>query len=89
MIRQYVVFGQRAIDCVFDGDWNGLNEVLDDTPSCIGYRDFNTEEECNAYICGLRDMAGWMESCIMTDEDVENLKEVIDLSYIENLEDVY
>ena len=87
MIRQYVVFGKYAIDCVFDEDWSGLNEVFEDTPNSIGYREFNTEEERMAYICGLEDMAGWMESCPLTDEEVSKMEGEIRLSDIDDLKD--
>lgn len=87
MIKQYVVFGEYAVDAAQDGVWTRVKRICEDSPNSIGYREFNTEEERRAYLCGLEDATGWMESYPLDKDEVKKLAKRMRLSDIEDLSD--
>lgn len=89
MIKQYVVFGDYAVEAAQDGVWTRVKSICEDSPNSIGYRLFETEEERMAYLCGLEDATGWMESYPLLPEEVKKLGKRMRLSDIENLANNY
>lgn len=89
MIKQYVVFGEYAVNAASEGNFTRVRRICDDSPNSIGYRKFNTEEERRAYLCGLDDATGWMESWPLSDEEVKKLRRRMKLSDIQDLADSY
>lgn len=85
MIRQYVVFGDFAVNRAFDGKWKELKQLFEDSPNSIGKREFATEEERIAYLNGLADATGWMECYPLEPEEVRKMSRQIKLSEIYNL----
>lgn len=89
MIKQFVVFGDYAVEAASDGCWTRVKRICEDTPNSIGYREFKTDEERLAYLCGLDDATGWMESYPLTDEEVKALNKRMRLSDVEDLSERY
>jgi len=87
MIKQYVVFGDYAVHAAGEGCYTRLKRIYEDTPNSVGYRKFETEEERKAYLCGLEDATGWMESYPLDADEVKKLSKRIRLSSIDNLAD--
>jgi hypothetical protein len=50
---------------------------------------FKTEEERMAYLCGLEDATGWMESYPLLPEEVKKLGKRMRLSDVEDLSESY
>lgn len=82
MIKQYVAFGDYAAASAADGEWKDLKCIFEDCPNSLGKREFRTEEERRAYLCGLEDAAGWMESYPLDKEEVRKLSRRVRLSDI-------
>ena len=89
MIKQYVVFGDYAVGSAGDGEWSRVKRIFEDDPQVLGYREFNTEEERMAYLCGLEDATGWMETYPLDQDEVRKLSRRVRLRDIENLSDNY
>lgn len=87
MIKQYVVFGEYAVNAASEGNFTRVKRICEDSPNSIGYRTFKSEEERQAYLCGLEDATGWMESMPLSDDDVKKLSKRMRLSDIEDLAD--
>lgn len=85
MIKQYVAFGDYATQKVENGNWAGLKRLFEDSPSTLGKREFKTEEERQAYLCGLQDATGWMDSYPLDADEVKKLSKRIRLSDIDDL----
>ena len=85
MIKQYVVFGDYAVNRAAEGNWAGLKRIFEDCPNSIGKRVFKTEEERQAYIFGLDDAAGWMETWPLSENEVKKMSRRIRLSDIDDL----
>ena len=82
MIKQYVVFGESAVNAACEGKFKKAADL-----GCIGCRTFNTEEERLAYLRGIEDTVGWMEAMPLNSDDVRKLSKRVPLSTIENLEE--
>jgi len=87
MIKQYVVFGDYAANAASEGNFTRVKRICEDSPNSIGYRTFKSEEERQAYLCGLEDATGWMESYPLSTDEVKKLSKRIRLSGIEDLAD--
>jgi len=87
MIKQYVVFGDYAANRAAERDWAGLKRIFKDSPNSIGKRMFKTEEERRAYLCGLEDATGWMESYPLDADETRGMSRQIPLSDINDLSD--
>ena len=85
MIKQYVAFGDYAAEEVADGNWAGLKQLYEDNPNCLGKREFKTEEEQIAYLCGLEDATGWMETYPLDEDEVRRMSRRIRLTDIDLL----
>ena len=88
-MKQYVVFGDDAVSRVLDSNWKEAKKIIKDEPSSFGKREFVTDAERLAYVCGLEDAVGWMEVYPLTDEEVEELKKHARLSDIHDLSSNY
>lgn len=89
MIKQYVVFGDYAVEAAEEGTWTRVKRVCESCPNAIGYRLFETEEERKAYICGLDDAAGWLSSYPLSADEAKQLSKRMRLSEVEDLADNY
>lgn len=83
-IKQYVVFGDFATEAAENGEWSRLREICDEDPGAIGYRMFDTEEERKAYLCGLEDAVGWMNTYPLSKEEVRKFGKRMRLSEVED-----
>lgn len=88
-MKQYVLFGDYAVEAAKDGVWTRVKRICEDSPNSIGYRVFKTEEERMAYLCGLEDATGWMECFPLLPEEVKKLGKRMRLSDIEDLSERY
>lgn len=84
-MKVYVAFGDFATHRVADCDWAGLKQIFEDCPNSLGKREFKTKEEVQAYIRGLEDATGWMESYPLDAEEVKKLSRRVRLSDIPDL----
>lgn len=66
-----VVFGTEACEAVNNGEFYKIDRHQD-----LKEYEFDTEAECRAFAKGLDEMAGWYESIVLSDEDVENISEI-------------
>ena len=86
MIVQYVVFGECAAEKAADWEWKELKKVLERETGCIGKREFKTEEERQAYLCGISDMMGWMDYYPLDKDEVKKMLRHFKQSEIYNLD---
>lgn len=89
MIKQYVLFGDYAVQAAEEGTWTRVKRVCDSCPNAIGYRMFNTEAEREAYLLGLNDHAGWLSSYPLDSDEARQLGKRMRLSEVEDLADAY
>lgn len=87
MIVQYVVFGVAATHKAADGEWKELKEVFGTETDYIGKRRFKTESERIAYLCGLADMAGWMDCYPLDKDEVKKMQRHFKQADITDLDD--
>ncbi len=68
----YAVFGSELVEAVEEQDMD-KTQYLTSSPHSVMKREFNSESEKQAYIQGLNDSFGWMESvCLDQDDDFDN-----------------
>lgn len=64
----YVVFGSELVKAVTDEDMDGVQYLMQ-VPHSVVKREFDTEPEIKAYMQGLSDSSGWMESSCIESTD--------------------
>ena len=84
MVVQYVVFGESAADCAAEGDWRELKKTLADT-GCVVKREFDTESERSAYLKGIEDMNGWLDSYPLNEDEVKEMMRHVSTSDVDEL----
>ncbi len=85
MVVQYVIFGESAADCAAEGDWSKLKKTLADT-GCVVKREFDTENERSAYLKGIEDLNGWLDSYPLDKDEVKKMLRHFKQSEINNLD---
>lgn len=62
--KVYVAFGSDLTKAIFEQDSDTIEAEIDE-PESFKVREFNTKAEANAYIKGLDDACGWMDSAVL------------------------
>ncbi len=69
MIRLYIIFGSQPTEYWHDGNMKDFTESIQDGSGAISTKDFNTEEEKNAYIRALNDLDGWDDYALLDEKE--------------------
>lgn len=64
----YTVFGSELVRAVTEKDMDDVQYLMR-TPHSVVKREFTTESEMKAYMQGLSDSSGWMESTCIDNTD--------------------
>jgi len=74
--KAIVVLGEGPVR---EYTWNGLRALKEclSSEGRIVKRIFDTEEERKAYIKGIDDATGWLESCVIDDDDMRRHSRMI------------
>lgn len=70
-IKVFVVRGFDFVNVYLDGDFKSFRKLIEDYDCGVICREFDTEEERQAYLQGVYDAEGYMECAVVNDEDVK------------------
>ena len=79
-----VVFGERAVNCYMNDNIQSIEDSINGLDGSIIKRSFSTQEELNAYIKGLDDADGWLDSAVLDDQFIKKhprkIKKLLEIS---------